>query len=152
MGGEFGGEWTHVYIWPSPLAIQLKLSQHCQSAIPQQKIKCFKKQRVVNKIEDCETEFMRPFSGKKFADSLAQSTEKVSGLKIKILESRASQRTSLVGQWPRLCTLNAGSPGSIPGQGVGSHTPQLNVQMLQTRTRHSQINKNDKHFLKTASQ
>ena len=69
MGGEFGGEWTHVYIWLSPLAIQLKLSQHCQSAIPQYKIKCFKKQRVVNKIEDCETEFMWPFSGKKFADS-----------------------------------------------------------------------------------
>ena len=25
MGGEFGGEWIHVYVWLSPL----KLSQHC---------------------------------------------------------------------------------------------------------------------------
>ena len=29
MGGEFGGEWIHVYIWLSPFAIHLKLSQHC---------------------------------------------------------------------------------------------------------------------------
>ena len=33
--------------------------------------------------------------------------------------------TSLVVQWLRLCTPNAGSPGSIPGQGTGSHVPQL---------------------------
>ena len=26
MGGEFGGEWIHVYIWMSPCAIHLKLS------------------------------------------------------------------------------------------------------------------------------
>ena len=32
MGGEFGGEWIHVYVWLSPFAVQLKLSQ--QSAIP----------------------------------------------------------------------------------------------------------------------
>ena len=25
MGGEFGGEWVHVYIWLSPLAVRLKL-------------------------------------------------------------------------------------------------------------------------------
>ena len=29
MGGEFGGEWTHVYVWLSPFAVHLKLSQHC---------------------------------------------------------------------------------------------------------------------------
>jgi len=29
MGGEFGGEWIHVYVWLSPSAIYLKLSQHC---------------------------------------------------------------------------------------------------------------------------
>ena len=28
-GGEFGGEWTHVYVWLSSLAVHLKLSQHC---------------------------------------------------------------------------------------------------------------------------
>ena len=29
MGGEFGGEWICVYIWLSPFAVHLKLSQHC---------------------------------------------------------------------------------------------------------------------------
>ena len=28
MGEELGGEWTHVYVWLSPLAVCLKLSQH----------------------------------------------------------------------------------------------------------------------------
>ena len=28
MGGEFGGEWIHVYVWLSPFAVHLKLSQH----------------------------------------------------------------------------------------------------------------------------
>ena len=29
MGGDFGGEWIHVYIWLGPFAVHLKLSQHC---------------------------------------------------------------------------------------------------------------------------
>ena len=29
MGREFGGEWMHVYVRLSPLAVHLKLSQHC---------------------------------------------------------------------------------------------------------------------------
>ena len=29
MGGEFGGEWIHVYVWLSPFAVHLKPSQHC---------------------------------------------------------------------------------------------------------------------------
>ena len=29
MGGEFGGEWIHVYVWLSLFAIHLKLPQHC---------------------------------------------------------------------------------------------------------------------------
>ena len=29
MGGEFGGEWIHVFVWLSPFALHLKLSQHC---------------------------------------------------------------------------------------------------------------------------
>ena len=29
MGGEFGGEWIQVYVWLSPLAVHLKLLQHC---------------------------------------------------------------------------------------------------------------------------
>jgi len=48
MGVEFGGEWIHVhpsvYVWLSPFAAHLKLSQHCKSAIPQYKI-CLKKKK-----------------------------------------------------------------------------------------------------------
>ena len=29
MGGELEGEWVHVYVWLSPLAVHLKLSQYC---------------------------------------------------------------------------------------------------------------------------
>ena len=29
MGGEFGGEWIHVYVWLGPFSIHLKLSQLC---------------------------------------------------------------------------------------------------------------------------
>ena len=39
MGGGFGGEWIHVYVWLSHFAIHLKLSQHCQPAILQYKTK-----------------------------------------------------------------------------------------------------------------
>ena len=28
MGGEFGGEWIHVYVWPSPFPVHLQVSQH----------------------------------------------------------------------------------------------------------------------------
>ena len=37
VGGEFGEEWIHVYIWLNPFAIYLKLSQHCYLAILQYK-------------------------------------------------------------------------------------------------------------------
>ena len=36
MGGEFGGEWIHVYVWLSPFAVHLKLS-HCLFAISYRK-------------------------------------------------------------------------------------------------------------------
>ena len=29
IGGEFGEEWIHVYVWLSPFVVHLKLSQHC---------------------------------------------------------------------------------------------------------------------------
>ena len=29
LGGEFGGEWIHVYVWLSSFAVHQKLSQHC---------------------------------------------------------------------------------------------------------------------------
>ena len=28
MGGAFGGEWIHVYVWLSPFTVHLKLPQH----------------------------------------------------------------------------------------------------------------------------
>ena len=33
MGGEFGGEWIHVYVWLSPFAVHQKLWQHCEPAV-----------------------------------------------------------------------------------------------------------------------
>ena len=33
MGGEFGGEWIHAYVWLSPFAVHLKQSQHCLSTM-----------------------------------------------------------------------------------------------------------------------
>ena len=45
MGGEFGGEGMHVYVWLSPFAVHLKLSQHCLLAIPQCKMKSLKKKK-----------------------------------------------------------------------------------------------------------
>ena len=49
--------------------------------------------------------------------------------------------TSLVVQWLRLRAPNAGSPGSIPGQGTRSRMPQLKILHAPTKTRCSQINK-----------
>ena len=43
--------------------------------------------------------------------------------------------TSLVVQWPRLGTPNAGGPGSIPGEGTRSHMPQLKISPAATKTR-----------------
>ena len=39
MGGEFGWEWTHVYVWLSPFTAPLKLSQHCLCLYPNTKFK-----------------------------------------------------------------------------------------------------------------
>ena len=47
MGGKFGGDWIHVYIWLSPSAVQLKLSQHCYLAISQ-----YKKKKVFKRTAD----------------------------------------------------------------------------------------------------
>ena len=56
--------------------------------------------------------------------------------------------TFLMIQWLRLCALNTGDLGSIPGQGTISYIPQLRVCMMQlkipqapTKTQHSKINK-----------
>ena len=34
IGGVFGGEWIHGYVWLSPFTVHLKLSQRCLSAVP----------------------------------------------------------------------------------------------------------------------
>ena len=48
MGGEFGGEWIYVYVWLNPLAVHLKLLEHCQLAKAQYKVKRFFKERIDN--------------------------------------------------------------------------------------------------------
>ena len=47
--------------------------------------------------------------------------------------------TSLVAQWLGLHAPNAGSPGSIPGRGTGSHMSQLETLYAasQELTRHN---------------
>ena len=45
----------------------------------------------------------------------------VRGVKLKTMV----RGTSVVVQWLRLCAPNAAGQGSIPGQGVRSHLPQL---------------------------
>ena len=45
LGGGLGGEWKHVYVWLSPFAVKLKLSQYCELAI---RHKNFKKQKTKN--------------------------------------------------------------------------------------------------------
>jgi len=37
MGGECGGELMHEYVWLSPFAVHLKLSQHCSQLYPNTK-------------------------------------------------------------------------------------------------------------------
>ncbi|TEA38516.1 hypothetical protein DBR06_SOUSAS110424, partial [Sousa chinensis] len=44
---------------------------------------------------------------------------------------------SLVVQWLRLRTPNAGGLGSIPGHGTRSHMPQLRVHMPQLKIPHA---------------
>ena len=39
-------------------------------------------------------------------------------------------------QWLRLCTPNAGGPGSIPGQGTRSHMVQLKILHATTKRSH----------------
>ena len=43
------------------------------------------------------------------------------------IEAGLLVETSLMAQWLRLCTPNAGSPSLSPGQGTGSHMLQLTM-------------------------
>ena len=51
MGGEFGGEWLHTYVWLSPFAVHLKLSQHCLSAMLLLLLSHFSRVRLCDPIE-----------------------------------------------------------------------------------------------------
>ena len=44
-GGGFGRERIPVYVWLSPFAAHLKLPQHCQSTVPQYRIKSSQEKR-----------------------------------------------------------------------------------------------------------
>ena len=48
----FGEEWIHIYVWLSPFAIHLKLSQHCESVIQDKKFKKMNKQTKQNKQQN----------------------------------------------------------------------------------------------------
>ena len=49
------------------------------------------------------------------------------------IQKKKSLGTSLVVQWLRLCTPNAGGLSLTPGQGTRSHMLQLTVHMLQLK-------------------
>ena len=54
---------------------------------------------------------------------------------MRLIYWKVSLGTSLLVQWPRLYSVNAGGMGSIPGQGTRSHMLYLRVHMLQLRPR-----------------
>ena len=56
--------------------------------------------------------------------------------------------TSLVVWWLGLCAPNAGGLGSIPGEGIRPHMPQLKILHATMKTQDRQINKN-KYFHET---
>ena len=68
--------------------------------------------------------------------------------KVRVLREYEGLGTSLVVQWLRLPTPNAGGLGSIPGQGTRLHMPQLKIPhttmkipSAETKIQCSQINK-----------
>ena len=50
------------------------------------------------------------------------------------MQARTKPGTSLLVQWLRLCTPNAGDLGSIPGQGTRSHMAQLKTPHAASKT------------------
>jgi len=74
-GGEFGGEWIHAYIWLSPFAVRLKLSQHCSliSYTPIQNKMYFLKKELSS---DCNSSTRASdFPGNKGQDGLKLQVE-----------------------------------------------------------------------------
>ena len=58
-------------------------------------------------------------------------------IKIQLRKKNSAEGTSLMVQWLRLLTPNAGSPGSVPGQGTRSRMPKLRVRMPQLKILHA---------------
>ena len=52
MGGEFEGEWIHVYAWLSPFAMHMKLSQIVNRLYSNIKLKVKKKKRKERKRKE----------------------------------------------------------------------------------------------------
>ena len=66
-------------------------------------------------------------------------------LEVSIFFNVTDWGTSLMGQWLKFCTPNAGGLGLTPGQGTRSHMPYQRVSMPElkislAKSWHSQIN------------
>ena len=55
------------------------------------------------------------------------------------LHMKSNRGTSLVVQWLKLPTPNAGGPDLILGQGTRSHTSQLKIHMSQPKIPHARV-------------
>ena len=84
---------------------------------------------------------------KQYKSYKALKFQSVVGMVARVLQ-KFLPGTSLMVQWLRLCALNVGGLGSIPGQATRSHMLQLTVRMPKqkildtaTKTWHNQINK-----------
>ena len=86
MGGGLEGELIHIYVWLSPFAVYLKLSQHCLSAIPQ--YKKTKKFKVCGKKRLCA-----PNAG---GLHLIPGRGTISHMQLKILHATAKTQSSQI--------------------------------------------------------
>ena len=70
---------------------------------------------------------------KQYKSYKALKFQSVVGMVARVLQ-KFLPGTSLMVQWLRLCALNVGGLGSIPGQATRSHMLQLTVRTLQLKT------------------
>ena len=77
MGGEFGGEWVHVYVWLGSFAVHLKLSQHCMLVgyTPVQNKKFKKKSRYMSMLANSWLIRKDPDAGKDWRQKGKRVTE-----------------------------------------------------------------------------
>ena len=101
MRGEFGREWIHVYVCPSPFAVLLKLSQHLISYIPIQNKKFFFNVFTSSIL-------YLPWYVKRISDSLAE-TQLNSHLSIYVIGIFSSIALSSIGVTMNVDSETAGS-------------------------------------------